>query len=203
MDKFPNIAVLIPAAGASKRIGMPKQLLKWGPSNLLGHAIETAQKLEAGAIVVVLGAYFEKIESEIKKYDIQTLVNTSWELGLGSTIAVGLDHLIRNEKDFDAVLIMLPDQPLIVPYYLRCMMQEFEPGQKQIIASRYAEGKFGVPALFDNHYFLELTLLQDDQGAKKLIAKHAQRVSSLDMNPLIADIDTLEDYNKMYDANHQ
>ncbi|MBT8273801.1 MAG: nucleotidyltransferase family protein [Bacteroidia bacterium] len=203
MAKSQHIAVLIPAAGASKRIGAPKQLLKWSTSNLLGHSIETAQALEAKEIIVVLGAYFEKIKSEINQYKVQILENRSWELGLGSTIAVGIDHLIQSKESFDAVLIMLPDQPLIVPYYLQSMINKFESGKKQIIASQYAEGKFGVPALFDSHYFLELTLLQDDQGAKKLMEKHLDRVSSLNMNPLISDIDTLDDYNKMYAANHQ
>lgn len=203
MSQSPNIAVLIPAAGASRRVGTPKQLLKWGSSTLLGHAIETAQQLDICEIVVVLGAFSEKIETEIKKYAIQTKVNKSWESGLGSTIAIGIDHLIQSDKNFDAVLIMLADQPLIIPYYLNAMIDQFEAGKKQIIASRYREGKFGVPALFDRNYFLELTLLKDDQGAKKLIEKHFEYVSSVDMNPLISDIDTLEDYQKMYAANHQ
>lgn len=198
-----NIAILIPAAGASRRIGTPKQLLKWGNSTLLGHAIETAEQLNPSEIIVVLGAYYDKIKGEIDHNPIKILKHENWENGLGSSIAFGVKHILTNANQFDAVLIYLPDQPLIVSKYLIEMANKFKFEDHKIIATSYGNEKFGVPAIFDKTYFEELEALKDDEGAKKLIEKYSESATSLDISPLIADIDTEEDYKILYDSNHQ
>jgi molybdenum cofactor cytidylyltransferase len=198
-----NIAILIPAAGASRRLGSPKQLLKWGDSTLLSHAIETAEELDQKEIVVVLGAYYNLIIPEIDSSSIQILKNEDWKNGLGSSIAVGVEYLQNCNDDYDAVLIILPDQPLITPLYLKAMIEKFRGGKNQIIASTYGNGKHGVPALFDKKYFKKLRVLTDDRGAQELIKQSAKFVTSIDITPVISDIDTEEDYNKIYKANHQ
>ena len=203
MPSITNIAILIPAAGASKRIGSPKQLLKWGDSTLIEHAIETAKELNQKKILVVLGAYFERIKPQIEKSDIQILLNEDWENGLGSSIAIGTDSLLKSGDTFSGLLVLLPDQPLIVPFYLKSMIEEFKAGKNQIIATSYGQGKFGVPAIFDKSYFKELATLRDDRGAKDIIKKYYKFVSSVDIIPLINDIDTEEEYDKIYKANHQ
>jgi molybdenum cofactor cytidylyltransferase len=198
-----NIAILIPAAGASKRIGRPKQLLKWGDSTLIGHTIDTAAELNQKKILVVLGAYYEKIKPEIEGFDIQILKNEGWKDGLGSSIAIGADSLLKSGDNYSGLLVLLVDQPLIVPFYLKAMIAEFKVGKKQIIATSYGNGKFGVPAIFDKSYFKELSLLNDDRGAKNLIKRHSKNVRTIDIVPLVTDIDTEEVYEKFYNANHQ
>jgi molybdenum cofactor cytidylyltransferase len=198
-----NIAILIPAAGASRRLGSPKQLLKWGDSTLLLHAIETAKILVQKEIIVVLGAYYDKIKPELHKSSIQILKNEDWEKGLGSSISVGVGYLQNSGVTYDAVLILLPDQPLVVPLYLKTMIEKFKVGENQIIATAYGTEKYGVPALFDKKYFEKLRGLIDDRGAQELIKQSAKFVTSIDIIPLISDIDTKEDYNKIYKASHQ
>jgi molybdenum cofactor cytidylyltransferase len=198
-----KIAILIPAAGASRRLGSPKQLLKWGDSTLISHAIETAEELDQKEIVVVLGAHYDKIKSEIDNKSVQILKNEDWKNGLGSSIAVGLNYLYKSCNLYDAVLVLLTDQPLILPLYLKMMIEKFRVDESQIIATEYGNGKYGVPALFDKYYFEKLRKLTDDRGAQELIKQSAKFVTSTDINPLIADIDTEEDYNKIYKANHQ
>ena len=202
MPTTTNIAVLIPAAGTSRRIGSPKQLLKWRDSTLIGHAIETATGLNQNKVLVVLGAYYDRIRPEIQRFDIQILKNDNWKIGLGSSIASGADFLLTSGDSFNGVLVLLPDQPLIVPFYLKAMIDKFKAGQKQIITTSYGNGKYGVPAIFDKSYFKELSLLNDDRGAKDLIKKHSKFVSVIDIVPLVTDIDTEEAYNKIYKANH-
>ena len=203
MPSTTKIAILIPAAGASRRIGSPKQLLKWGDSTLIGHAIKTALELNQKKTLVVLGAYYDRIKPEIEGFDIQLLKNEDWKNGLGSSIAMGADFLLKSKETFSGLLVLLPDQPLIVPFYLKAMIDRFKVGKKQIIASSYGDGKFGVPAIFDTSYFKELSMLNDDRGAKDLIKKHSKHVSAIDIVPLVGDIDTEEVYAKMYKANHQ
>ncbi|MDC1326817.1 nucleotidyltransferase family protein [Ulvibacter sp.] len=198
-----NIAILIPAAGASRRLGSPKQLLKWGDYTLISHAIETAKELDQTKIVVILGAYNDKIKPEIDNRSVQILTNEDWENGLGSSIAVGVEYLSKSSQTFDAVLVLLPDQPLIDTLYLKMMIDKFRVGENQIIATAYGSEKYGVPALFDKKYFEKLRGLTDDRGAQEFIKQSAKFVTSVDINPLISDIDTEEDYNRIYKANHQ
>jgi molybdenum cofactor cytidylyltransferase len=203
MPTTTNIAVLIPAAGTSKRFGRPKQLLKWGDSTLIGQAIATALELSQQKVLVVLGAYYDRIKPEIKGFDIQILKNEAWEIGLGSSIAMGADCVLKSEDTFSGLLVLLPDQPLIVSSYLKAMLEEFNNGEKQIIATSYGKGKFGVPAIFGQSYFKELSLLQDDHGAKNLIKQYSNYVTALAITPVVTDIDTEDDYTKIYKANHQ
>ena len=59
LKKTPNIAVVVLAAGASRRMGTPKQLLSWGNDTLLKHAIKTAENSKANKVIVVLGANYK------------------------------------------------------------------------------------------------------------------------------------------------
>jgi len=200
-DKL-NIAILILAAGESKRMGTPKQLLKWKNTTLLGHTIQVSETLNLKTFVV-LGANFEEIKNSISSRSIQILNHENWKNGLGSSIAFGVGYIFKNELDIEAILIVLADQPLINSEYLNSMISVFEKGKNQIIASSYKDGKKGVPVLFDKIYFKELAQLSNDKGAKRLIEKYTDKVVLLNAESMVSDIDTLEDYNGLYQANHQ
>ena len=183
-------------------MGEPKQLLPWKNTFLLNHIINTAIQLDNSKTYVVLGANHEFIKSNIQRDDINIIHNENWELGLGSSIAFGITSIMKSEYKFDGVLIILGDQPLINLSYLKILCSKFTYGNNQIIASTYEGKKIGVPALFDMVYFDELSKLNEDKGAKKIINEHIAYVVGLDASTLIADIDTIEDYKKLYKANH-
>ncbi|NOY47057.1 MAG: nucleotidyltransferase family protein [Chlorobi bacterium] len=203
MSQKTNIAILILAAGDSTRMGTPKQLLKWKNTTLLGHAIETVQKSNAFKICVVLGANHNLINTKINNYQVEVLVNESWEKGLGSSIAFGVNHLLKSDTNFDAVFIMLADQPLIDSVYLNKVLDTYEIGKRQIIATTYKGEKQGVPVLFDAIYFEELSQLNDNKGAKRILQKYFKNVSAISADNLVSDIDTLEDYQRLYNINHR
>jgi molybdenum cofactor cytidylyltransferase len=206
LNNQPNIAILILAAGNSSRMGEPKQLLPWKNTFLLNHAINTAVLLDNSKTFVVLGANYERIQSKIQRDDISIIYNANWELGLGSSIAFGVRSFMTKEHNFEGILIMLSDQPLVDFNYLKMLSSSFKPGINQIMASNYGPNtsgeKLGVPALFDTYYFEELSELNQDKGAKKVISRHIENVSTLNANYLISDIDTMEDYERLYSSNH-
>jgi molybdenum cofactor cytidylyltransferase len=197
-----NCAVLILAAGSSSRMGRPKQLLKWKNTNLLSHAIRTAKKINPLEVFVVLGANFDLIKSEIELEGIKALNNKNWEKGLGNSIAFGVNYIIKSKSNIDGVLIILADQPLIDLEYLNLLVDRFRPGKQQIIASTHKNGRHGVPALFDNVYFEELSKLEEDKGAKSVLQKYSENVTAINGEHLVSDIDTLEEYYRLYNANN-
>jgi len=203
LDRTPNIAILILAAGNSSRMNRPKQLLPWKNTFLLNHVIKIAQFISKENIYVVLGAHYDLIKPKIKKKDITLIVNNDWQKGMGKSIALGAQHIKNSYINFDAILILLADQPLFNKDYLKQLINKFQVGNHQIIASLYGTKTIGVPALFDHYYFNELSQLKLDIGARILIKTYIQNVKYIDANNFSADIDTKEDYELLYQANHQ
>ena len=199
----PKIIVLIFAAGGSSRLGRPKQLLKWGNSNLLQNAINTAVNSDALKTVLVLGAHYSEIASKINTTNVEVVNNKTWKNGLGNSIAFGVKSVLEKYPETDGVLVMLADQPLIDRSYLNTLINSFEINKKQIIASTYVNKKYGVPVIFDKHYFKELISLNDDEGAKHIITKYISNVTSKKHDVLFEDIDTFDDYERLFLANHQ
>ena len=159
-SKASTIAVLILAAGASTRMGTIKQLLPWGKTNLLGHAIEQAKNITEH-VYVVLGANASVIKTTIDK-EIVTILNPDWQHGMGTSIAKGILE-IANHKPIENVLIMLSDQPFLDSNYLSKLVKCHQNRTHKICATNY-NGKSGVPAIFNKLYFPQLAELNADYG---------------------------------------
>lgn len=202
MPEQSKYAILILAAGASKRMGRPKQLLKWKESNLLNYSISIANKLLPYKVFVVLGANASLIIPKIQSKEVKILINENWEQGLGSSISSGLTKVIKTNPEIEGVLIMLTDQPLIKPDHYLKLVNGFNPNQKQILATKYNDGKPGVPALFNKFFFAELCDLNSDYGAKQLINKYTDHVVFIKNGQSKFDIDTPEQYANLYKENH-
>lgn len=197
-----QIAILIMAAGSSSRMGKPKQLLKWKNSNLLNHAIEIANRLDSKSNFVVLGSNADAIIPEIKSTNINILINENWKEGLGNSISFGVSSILRDNPGLDGLMIMLADQPLInLDHYLK-LIKIFTKGKNQIIATKYSDEKLGVPAVFDQIYFNDLSILNSDFGAKGLFKKYAEFVNSIRNENASFDIDTPVQYEQFYRDNH-
>lgn len=187
--------MVILAAGESKRMGSPKQLLEWGNTTLLGHTIETALNLKAKKVIVVLGANFQAIKKEIEHYPITILNNKNWKKGLGKSLAFGIEFITSLEHNIDAVLVTLADQPLIDETYLNKLIELFN---MNIVATSYSNKKVGVPAIFDKKYFKDLLDLKDDYGAKNILNKYKFSVKVLKPEIDNLDLDSKSDYSSLY-----
>jgi len=190
-------AILIMAAGAATRMKTPKQLLPWGTNTLVENAIIEAQNSLADSVQLVLGANAVLIKKQIFENDLNFLENPHWNLGLGNSIAFGVREVLKKEVDLTSILIMLADQPLINSDYLNKLMKASCHHKKGIIASLYGE-KMGVPALFSKDYFPALSQLTGEHGAKYILNNNIKDICSIECKNLITDIDTPEDYQRLY-----
>lgn len=191
-----KLPVLILAAGASSRMGRPKQLLPWKNTTLLDHAIANARASKCSDVFVVLGANHGQIRSALTGKDFEVIVNPHWEKGLGSSIALGTEYLVDQKRDYDGVLLMLADQPLIDTAYLNSLIDLYYGGSNSIVGTRYGKGT-GVPALLDKIHFDELKDLGEDTGAKAIIRRAGSRVLALDPQKKAVDIDTEAEYKTL------
>lgn len=188
-----SVAIIILAAGNSSRMGTPKQLLSLGDHTLLGTVIDNAQQSQADEVFCVLGANAKEVSLSITTYGVEILVNSSFHDGLSSSIIAGINHI--KDRDFDAVLIMLGDQPLIDSYYLNSIVNTFKNRSDKIIATNY-NGTLGVPVVIPKSYYSLLLQLKGDKGAKEFLNSRHEQVISLN-NDSLFDIDTQEDYKAL------
>jgi len=191
-----KIPILLLAAGGSSRMGKPKQLLPWGEQTLIEHQIQTLLKTD-NSVNVVLGSNSNLIIPVIEKYPVNIFINSDWERGMGSSISFGIQQIIQNFPEAEGVLITLLDQPLLTTSYFEKMLDDFQPGSQQILISRSSSGWTGVPVLFDQCYFNELTGLKNDEGAKKIVKRHEKKVILLDGGELLVDMDTMQTYQQL------
>jgi molybdenum cofactor cytidylyltransferase len=192
MKSNKNIAILILAAGASTRMGEIKQLLPWKNTTLLKHTISQITKISKD-IFLVLGANIEIIKPTVSDYTI--IHNPDWEKGMGTSIAAGV-AAIEPVGGFDAVLILVADQPLLTTVYYRKMISVYQKEDCKIVATSYGN-RNGVPAILDCSLFKELKTLNQDYGARRLMQENPEHIRIINPEGKAIDIDTPEVYEKL------
>ena len=188
-----NIGIVILAAGASTRMGgQPKQLIQWEGRTLIRWAVETALSTPLRPVAVVLGANKAQIAGELESLPVTIIDNPFWEQGLSSSIKTGLAAVYLTQKNIDAVLFMLTDQPHVNRGLLLQLVHVYTETGKPIVASRYAD-QLGVPALFGREYLEKLLGLEGDQGARMIIQNHLDDCAEVPFEPGAIDLDTASD----------
>lgn len=194
------IGVIILAAGASRRMGRPKQLLKIGNQTLIERAIELTQGVGLDQTVIVLGANAEKMEAVIKKEDHFSIVlNKDWAKGMGTTLRTGLQFLLETNPKLEAVIIMVCDQPYLTREILQELINTYDKERTEIVTAQYGEVA-GVPAIFSKKLFSKLMALKEDEGARKIIKRYKGSIATIDFPKGAIDLDTPEAYQKFLKA---
>jgi molybdenum cofactor cytidylyltransferase len=189
-----NIGIIILAAGASRRMGRPKQLLPINGQPLLLHAVDEALSTLVQEVIVVIGSNADTHIELLETYPVHIVINDQWKDGIGSSIKTGLKAFTSKVPNPDAVLFMVGDQPAITFEYLTKMIQAFDPSSPSTIASGYSD-TVGVPALFPRNQFDTILSIDDAHGAKVLLQNHSD-LHVLHCPEGLMDIDTPEDYEK-------
>ena len=153
IDRTPSqIAAVILAAGASTRMGTPKQILQWRGKSLLRSITETAIAADCDPIIVVLGASGDRIQAQIIDLPVQIINNPQWQTGMGSSIRNGIQALLDRNPNVRAAILLLCDQPFVSPQIIWQLRSVYDATNQSIVASRYQDTN-GVPALFDRQLF--------------------------------------------------
>lgn len=164
-----SVAAIVLAAGASSRLGQPKQLLMYRGESLLERAIRLANEAGAAPVLAIVGANRELILSAVKFGSSMVVINEQWAQGISTSIHAGLDALNETAADASGVLMMACDQPRLTADHLRGLTNRFAlQAEPSIVASEYA-GVLGIPAVFPRKVFAELRALQGDKGARALL----------------------------------
>ncbi len=163
------VAAIVLAAGASRRLGHPKQLLMHGGETMIERAIRMANEAGAAPVIAVLGAYRELIQEAVRSGNCTPVVNSAWDEGISTSIQAGLAALNESAPQAPGALMLACDQPRLSTAHLRAMLEAFgAQAAPAIVASAY-QGVLGIPAVFPREVFAELRSLRGDKGARALL----------------------------------
>lgn len=182
----PRHALLLLAAGASRRLGAPKQLLRLDGETLVRRAARVGLATDPADAVVVCGANADAVWRELADLPLRRVDCSVGPSGLGDSLASGLGAL---SPDIDGALVLLCDQPALDSPHLLALRDTWRSDPRRATASAYA-GVLGVPALLPRAWFAGLREGGQDQGARTLLRAHAAQVHAIAAPALADDIDT-------------
>lgn len=191
-----SIGTIVLAAGASVRLGQPKQLLPYRGRTLLRHALETASAAKLGPVCLVTGALHEELLGEAADLPVQVVRNADWAIGMGASIQTGITALETDFHHLQGVLIMLCDQPLVTPELLRELALQTQQTSCPVAAAAYAGGP-GVPALFARRLFPLLHALPPANGARRLLQSLPNEITLVPFPDGEVDVDTPAQYEQL------
>ena len=182
-----GVAIIL-AAGASRRLGRPKQLVELEGQTLLQRTISRAE--DAGAHpIVVLGAHRDIVEATLPT-GVERLFNPSWEEGMGTSLVQGVRAAMKHNPDY--LLVCVGDQPFVSSEDLKRLVHAWRAWGVDASAAFYDDLP-GTPACFDAKLANALLALGPKEGARKLLRSPRLEIGQLPMPEAAFDIDTPED----------
>jgi molybdenum cofactor cytidylyltransferase len=193
---YERTAGIILAAGASLRLGQPKQLLSWEGEPFVHKVARTA--LEAGLkpVLVVTGSNADIIEAALQDLPVKVVFNPLWEGGQSTSIRAAVENL---PEDIGSAVFFLVDQPQIPENLVRCVVDAHARSMTPLVSPRLGASRAN-PVLFDRDTFSALLSLQGDTGGRVLFSDTNRFpitwVDWLDAR-ISLDVDTFEDYQHL------
>lgn len=201
-----EVAAVLLAAGASRRLGHAKQLLADASGTVA--VVRVARALhEAGyaPVVVVLGAHATEVGAALAGEEVELVTNSAWQHGMGSSIAVGIAALARLAPESPGALICPCDMPAVTVSHLRALRTHFDGRTR--VASTYGNAVHedaahgdavrGIPAILPREDWPWLAALIGDSGARPLLRDARTRTVALPGGEF--DLDTPSDLARWHE----
>ncbi|HWD58104.1 MAG TPA: molybdopterin-binding/glycosyltransferase family 2 protein [Stellaceae bacterium] len=187
----PRIAALLLAAGKSSRMGANKMLEEIDGQPMVGRTAQRLLASRARPIIAVIGNQAEAVDAALGRLPVERVMNPDFAEGLSTSLIRGLAAL---PADVEGVVVCLGDMPLIAGRDIDRLIAAFNPLEGRAIIVPIRRGRRGNPILWSRQFFREMMALKGDQGARKLIEKHAEFVVEIEMDSdaVLIDIDTPE-----------
>jgi CTP:molybdopterin cytidylyltransferase MocA len=162
-----TIAAAILAAGGSRRLGQPKQLLAIDGTTLVETVVARVCASRCDRFAIVVGAHAADVIARVARHPVDIVANPHWQEGLASSVRAAAAWAQRIAAS--GLLLCVVDQPRLATEHLDRLVERFR-ASRTAVGSRYA-GTLGVPAIVPATAFAELIALTGDRGARALLAR--------------------------------
>lgn len=192
VERRPNVAAIVLAAGQSRRMGGPNKLVATiGGKPLVRTVTEAALASRAALVRVVTGNLADRVEAALAGLKAERIHNPDFAGGLSTSLRTGLSGL---PDDIDAAIVLLGDMPAIDAATVDRLIEAFDPASGALIVVPTSEGKRGNPVLWSSRFFADLSSVQGDTGGRHLIGANPDAVIEVEIGRAVTlDIDTPEE----------
>jgi molybdenum cofactor cytidylyltransferase len=195
------VAAVVLAAGGSRRMGQPKQLLLVDGQPMVTRVVQAVLAAGLSDVVVVLGAAADEVQPELAGLPVRLTVNKAWREGMASSLRAGLALV---SPTAEAALFVPADLPRLTAQTITAVVDCFAGTGKPIVIPTW-QGCRGNPVLFARRLFPELLAVQGDQGGRALFASHQQDIALVEVGDegILLDVDTPEQYKSALSDKHR
>ncbi len=197
MRKPPEpVAGIVLAAGASTRMGHPKQLLAAGEETLLQRIVRRALASRLDRVVLVLGYRADDMAAQLggllQDPKLAVIRNPDWERGMSTSIIAGLKAV---ERDYAHVMVILADMPHLEASHIDELIAGYRQAGRPL-GALCLKGRRTHPVILARSLYPELHRLEGDRGARDLFRRFAEEVCLVEPTTPFddRDIDTPADY---------
>ena len=196
-DRAPApVSAVVPAAGLSTRMGgpLPKPLLPWGASTVIGTVVSTLLAAGVGDVMVVTGRDRAAMEAALAGYAVRCVYNPAYASGeMLSSIQAGLAAAPPGSR---GALLALADQPQMQLAVVQQVLDAFAASDGQALVVPSHALRRGHPILLPRRLWPEVLALPAGDTLRTVIQRHAAaiRYVAVDTASVLADLDTPEQY---------
>lgn len=182
------------AAGSSRRLGSPKQLLPYRDSTLLDATLGVARGCGFDQLIVTLGGAADAVQEKVALDGLDVVVSADFAGGCSSSLRAAL---ARVDARAAGMVLLLGDQPGVTSDTVARLLAG--AGTGPVAVCRYTDS-IGHPFWLGRSLFGELAQLHGDKAVWKLIDRAAAkgRLVEIDVpGPVPMDVDTWADYRRL------
>jgi molybdenum cofactor cytidylyltransferase len=194
MAAMRSFAVL-PAAGASSRMGMHKLLLPWQDGTIIEQVLASWAQSAVGRVVVVVHGGDGELLHACRKFDVDILPLRERPIDMKESAGVALKHIARaySPAPSDAWLLAPADLPRVSAGAINAVLAGYDPQQTMAVAPTFA-GRRGHPTLFPWSLAEQVNRLAQDEGLSALLMRTSVREVPWGDASILRDVDTPTDY---------
>lgn len=183
------VSAILLAAGESKRMGKPKQLVPLGNTTMVEQTTDNLLSSRVSEVIVVVGHRAEEVMKRVATKPIKIALNPIYHQGMGTSIVAGLNLV---DSRAQAVMLVLGDQPFVDSQTINRLIEEFDAHDKGIAIPVY-QGRRGHPIIFSIKYKAQLSGLKGDIGGREIIEEHPEDILevAVECEGIDIDIDTM------------
>ena len=193
----PQVVGIVLGAGSSTRLGRPKQELAFGPTTLLAHAVDQAERSSLDRVIVVVGAAADGVAAALGGGRAEVVRTERGGDGCAASLRAGLEAA----GDAEAIAMLLGDMPGVTAPVIDEVLAAWRADPRWAAVTSYAD-RLGHPFLFSAAAFEELRALHGDKAVWKIVDRAPDsQVGRIRIDRACPrDVDTWDDYLDVCDA---
>jgi molybdenum cofactor cytidylyltransferase len=192
---------IIPAAGQSKRMGVPKLALPFAGRTVLQVVIAALRGGGADPVLVVVGLHVPDLAELAEAVGARVYRLPAPTADMRATVEQGLDWLQERyaPQPDDGWLLAPADHPVLDADVVRRLGASREARPERSLFVPVCGDKRGHPTLFTWRHVAGIRSLPPGQGINAYLRLHAEEIVEvpIERNGVLLDMDTPEDYERL------